>query len=203
MVGLYVHVCNHSRTVTSRGLVLWGHALTKVQNWMYLLVCRVWAIWWIALVCWAMRRPSIYWFEDVDSRCDHVSIVLFGHNVQIRFGWVVDHRIFLQCLPIYWVSQSFSVCIICVFEMPCVVQKWFESLWFISSLNNHLSTYENFDMVVAFFSGIIYVCTGLGVGWHHHVIMLGHCSTNMVGVWAMCMRNVVVDFSMYVPSFAN
>ena len=86
---------------------------------------------------------------------------------------------FLQCLPIYWVYKSFRV--ICTYEMPWDVENRFERLWFISSLDNHLSTYEKLDMaIVGSFLWCSLLCMGVGVRWHNHVIMLGHHSTNMV-----------------------
>ena len=43
-------------------------------------------IWWIALLCLAIWKPFVSWFVHVDSKCGHMSIVLFGHNVQLGLG---------------------------------------------------------------------------------------------------------------------
>ena len=44
-----------------------------------------------------MRNPFMCWFEHVDSRCGHMSIVLFGYNVQFRFGCVFGQKTFFSC----------------------------------------------------------------------------------------------------------
>lgn len=76
----------------------------------------------------------MYGCEYAESRCGHVSIVWFEHNVQ---GWLED--------AISMVSHvldvvGFHVCVICVSDMLGANQKWFESLWSIWSFKTHLST---------------------------------------------------------------
>jgi hypothetical protein len=51
------------------------------------------------LFCLAMWRPLIYLSKHVNSRCGHVSIGLFGHNVHCTFGGLLAKRCFYNVCP--------------------------------------------------------------------------------------------------------
>lgn len=65
----------------------------------------------------------MYQFVHVDSRCGHVSISLFGHSVQLGFGWVSGPNVFNRCLPMYCAYHNFSICMFCALEMLGACQK--------------------------------------------------------------------------------
>lgn len=57
-------------------------------------------------------------FVHVDSRYGHVSISYLGNSVQFGIGWVIGQKMSLRRFPMYWAYLIFSVCVICVFDMP-------------------------------------------------------------------------------------
>lgn len=67
------------------------------------------------------------WVWNVDSKCGHVLIVLFGHRVQFGFECVSGQKIFFGWLPIYWAYQNFSVCLIYAYDIMGVFQKWLDN----------------------------------------------------------------------------
>ena len=51
---------------------------------------------------------------------------------------------FLLWLPMYWAYLNFNVWVIWAYVTLLFFHKKLESLWFICSLDSHLSTYGNF-----------------------------------------------------------
>lgn len=156
---------------------------------MCLLDCSVWAIWWTASFCRAMWRPLIYCYDHVNSRCSHVSIRLFGHNVQFRFGGSLAIRCFYNVCPyigcIRVLVIVLSACLRCLGMSKSDLRGCgLFHCWIIIYL--HMRNW--IWLLLVPFSNVLYLCMVVGVGWHNHVIMLGHHSTNMVWCgWCVCM----------------
>lgn len=70
-----------------------------------------------------MQRPFICGCVHVDSRCGHMLIAWFEHNVQFGFEWVVDQKMLCQWFSMYWAYRNVRDCVIWAFEMPSTLQK--------------------------------------------------------------------------------
>ena len=62
----------------------------------------------------------------VDSKCGHVSIVLFKHNMEFGLRAVWAKYIFLVWLSMYWAYQNFRCCDTCALEMSLGIHKRLE-----------------------------------------------------------------------------
>ena len=54
--------------------------------------CSVCAIWWIVLLWCVVRKPFMWGFEHVESKCGHVSMVLSGHRVKFGLGYKLGQK---------------------------------------------------------------------------------------------------------------
>ena len=124
----------------------------------------------VALLWRAMRSPFICGFEHVDSKCGHVSMVLLGHSVQLGFEYKLGQTMCLRWLPIYCAYQNFRVCVIWASTVPGFFKIWLESLWFIWSLDVHLSMYVNLD------------CASLN-SWFLCTLLMYVCRFRIAPVW--------------------
>ena len=89
----------------------------------------------------------------VVSRCDRMSITKLGNKCAIHI-WVCDWPIYIytyihiSMVSIYCAYWNLRDCVIDVSDIFEAFQKWFESLWWVCSLESHLSTYANLDFAL-------------------------------------------------------
>ena len=152
MKAQFSHICTPNRVwratppnIIFKALERWWLIFNDFKDlfWMTFLWFEVWAIWCIAWLCRTMRRPFICGCVHVDSSCGHVLIAWFWHSVGLGLGGLLAIRCFLGGFPCIEHIKIIVFCIICTSEMPLAFQKWFDSLWWICTLETHLSTYVN------------------------------------------------------------
>ena len=143
-------------------------------------------------------------FEHVDNKCGHVPMILLEHSVQFGFGYRLGQNICLRWLPKYWVYPNFRVCVIWAFVVMGFFHHWLESLWFIWSLDVHLSMYINLDCVIlsSWFlcSLLMYVCM---FRMALVCVPVGTPLSQYGTIWAVCILGVLVCLFRRAPSFTN
>lgn len=110
-----------------------------------------------------------------------MSIGLFGQNVQFRFGGSLARRCFYNVCPYIGCIKvsmiGLSVCLRCLGMSKSdlsgcgLFHRW-------TTIYLRMRNWV-WLLLVPFFN-VLYLCMGVGVGWHNHVIMLGYHSTNMM-----------------------
>ena len=120
-------------------------------------------------------------------------------------GWCVCglKRFFLWLL-MYWANWNLRSYRICASVVCWVFLKWFDSLWWISSLKSHLSTYVYF-MAHSLMSllGFVFMNVGGFLIMHVKLVLEGDLARLYGMVWATCMRGMGVMVLFEVPSFAS
>lgn len=82
-------------------------------NLVSLLVCNVWVIRWIVLLCLAIYSSLVCWFVHVKRKQGYMSLLIFVHIVQLKYAWVSGQKNVFSYGSPYCKYQSLSFWVIC------------------------------------------------------------------------------------------